>query len=104
MRGAKALEAEIAVLESRKSDEPFIAGLRDLQEKRIFLEGLLINRDKLSAVTIDAAARTPYRAEKPRKKLMVILAGMLGLMVGIFLVFVAEIWSKVREKSNQCAV
>lgn len=100
MRGKKALEAEIAVLESRKSDEPFIVGLRDLQEKQALLEGITIDRDKLSAITIDVAARTPYRSEKPRKTLIVILATLSGLMVGIFLVFIAEFWSKVRSQSE----
>ncbi len=98
MRGTKALGAEISVLESRKSDKPFISGLRDLQERRIFLEGLLINRDKLSAVTIDVAAKTPYRTEKPREKSIIVLAGVLGLMVGIFLIFIAELWSKARSQ------
>jgi chain length determinant protein (polysaccharide antigen chain regulator) len=103
MRGMKALEAEIAVLESRKSDEPFVAGLRDLQEKQAFLEDILIERDKMSAVTIDAAGRTPYRVEKPRKKLMFMLATVFGLMIGIFMVFIAEFRSKTREKSEQHA-
>ncbi len=96
MRGVKALEAEITVLESRKSDEPFISGLRDLQEKLAFYKGLSINPDKLSAVTIDAAARTPLQTEKPRKKLIFILAGVLGLMIGVFLIFTAEFRSKIR--------
>jgi len=97
MRGTKALKAEITVLESRKSDEPFMSGVRDLQERRAFLEGLSINRDKLSTVTIDSTARTPYQAEKPRKKLILVLAGVLGLMAGFFLVFVAEFLSNTRE-------
>jgi len=98
MRGTKALEAGIAVLESRKSDEPFTSGLRDLQEKRAFLEGLSINRENLSAVTLDAAARAPYRVEKPRKKLIFALAGVLGLSIGIFLVFIVEF--RPRERSH----
>lgn len=101
MRGTKALEVEIAVLESRKSDEPFIEGLRDLQEKLSFLEGLSIDRDKLSVVTIDAAARVPYQAEKPKKRLIVMLAAVLGLITGIFLVFIAEFRSKVYVQSNR---
>jgi len=97
MRGTKALEAEITVLESRKSDEPFVAGMRDLQEKQSFLEGISIDRSKLSAVTIDAAAIAPYQAEKPRKKLILILSAVFGLMTGIFLVFITEFRAKVRR-------
>jgi len=94
MRGTKALEAEIAMLESRDSDEPFISGLRDLQEKRILLEGILIDRNKLAAVTIDTAARIPYQAEKPKGKLIFMFAAVFGVMAGIFLVFIAEFRSK----------
>jgi len=96
MRGAKALEAEIEVLESRKSDEPFIAGLRDLQEKKRFLEGISIDSEKLSAVSIDAAARPPYQAEKSRGKLAFVLATVFGLMVGILLAFIIQFRSKLR--------
>jgi len=103
MRGTKALEVEIAVLESRKSDEPFIAGLRDLKEKLVFLEEISIDRNKLSAVTIAAAARIPYQAEKPSKKLIFMLAAVFGLMAGVFLLFIAEFWSKARAQSNQHA-
>jgi len=103
MRGSGALETEIAVLESRKSDEPFIPGLRDLQERRAFLENISIDTDVLSAVTIDAVAKTPYRAEKPRKLLLVFVAATLGFMIGVFLVFVAEFRSKAGTQSNQHA-
>ena len=98
MRGTKALETEITVLESRKSDEPFIQGLRDLQERLSFLEDLLVDVDKLSAVTVDAVAKKPYRAERPRKLLLIAIAAMLGFMIGIFLVFIAEFRSRVFDE------
>ena len=103
MRGERALKAEIAVLESRKSDEPFIEGLRDLQERLAFLKNLSIERKNLSAVTIDTAASTPYQAEKPRKKLILALATLFGLMAGVFLVIIAELRSKVRAETSQPA-
>ena len=98
MRGTKALETEITVLESRKSDEPFIQGLRDLQERLSFLEDLFVDADKLSAVTVDAVAKKPYRAERPRKLLLIAIAAMLGFMIGIFLVFIAEFRSRVFDE------
>jgi chain length determinant protein (polysaccharide antigen chain regulator) len=97
MRGADALETEIAVLESRKSEEPFIAGFRDLQERLTYLEALSINADSLSAVTIDEIAKTPYKAEKPRKALILILALVFGAIGGFVLALVAELFSKMRE-------
>jgi len=104
MRGTKALEVEISVLETRKSDEPFIKGFRDLQERRAFLEGISIDADALSAVTVDAVAKTPYRAERPRKFLLIFIAAALGFMIGIFLVFVAEFRSKIYDEHERARV
>ena len=98
VRGSKALEAEISVLESRKSEEPFIKGLRDLQESLALLENISINPDTVSAATVDAPASTPYRAEKPRRALIMIVAIILGVMGGIFMVFIAEFLSKFRQE------
>jgi len=98
MRGTRALESEILVLEARKSDEPFIKGFRDLQERRAFLESISIDTDALSAVTVDAAAKTPYRSERPRKFLLMFVAAMLGLLFGILLVFIAEFKLKVCDE------
>jgi len=100
-RGTKALETEISVLETRKSDEPFISGFRDLQERRAFLEGIYIDIDALSAVTNDAVAKTPYRAERPRKLLLLFIAATLGLMIGIFLAFVAAFRSKINDEHEK---
>jgi chain length determinant protein (polysaccharide antigen chain regulator) len=98
MLGTKALKAEIELLETRKSEEPFIAGFRDLQEQKALLEGLKIDPDRLSAVTIDAAARIPYQVERPRKALIMALAVMLGAIGGIFIAFIAEFLSKAHKE------
>jgi len=103
MRGTKALETEITVLESRKSDEPFIQGLRDLQERLSFLEDIRVDPDKLSAVTVDSVARIPYRAESPRKLLLIFIATALGFMIGIFLAFVAEFRSKIYNEHEKAS-
>ena len=88
MRGAKALEAEIKVLRERASDEPFAEGLRDLQEEEAFLEGLLLDGDKLSSVVVDAQASIPYRPARPNVAAVYVLSTILGLVLGCFLVFV----------------
>jgi len=103
MRGTKALEKEINVLESRKSDEPFIAGLRDLQERLSFLEDIIVDPDTLSTVRVDSVAKTPYRAERPRKLLLIFSAATLGFMIGIFLVFIAEFWSKINHEHEMAS-
>jgi len=99
MRGTVALEAEIAVLESRKSDEPFISGFRDLQEQLGLLEGISIDAESLSAVTLDEVPRLPYTA-KPKKALIVLLAAVLGAIVGITGAFVAESLSRRRRQEK----
>jgi chain length determinant protein (polysaccharide antigen chain regulator) len=89
MRGAEALESEIQVLASRKSDEPFITNFRDLQERRNFLESISIDPGALSAVRIDEAARIPYRAEKPKTGIVLGIALTLGALLGIVVAFIA---------------
>lgn len=97
MRGADALETEIAVLESRKSDEAFISGFRDLQEELAFLEGISINRDSLSAVTKDSVARIPYQAVGPKKAQVIIFAAVLGVVAGLGVALVVEALSRPRQ-------
>jgi chain length determinant protein (polysaccharide antigen chain regulator) len=104
MRGTKALETEISVLESRKSDAPFISGFRDLQERRTLLEGLSIDTDSLSAVTVDEAARVPYKADKPSGKVLVlVLAATLGVIIGLLAIFALESWAKFSSVKSQSA-
>ncbi len=101
MRGTSALETEISVLELRKSEEPFISGFRDLQEKLAFMEAISIDYASLSAVIIDDPARVPYRMEKPNKKMIAILSVVLGVMVGVFLALAAEFLLGTRRESRQ---
>jgi len=104
MRGTAALETEIEVLESRKSDAPFIEGLRDLQERKAFLEDITIDPDSLSTVIVDTVARIPYRAERPRKLLITASAAVLGVVLGIFLAFFLEFSSKTRPELKNPSV
>ena len=100
MHGVKALEAEISELEARKSDEPYIAGLRDLQQRLVFLKGITIDTKALSSATIDMIASIPYEMEKPRKVRVLVLSIVLGLILGIFGAFVSEFASKSRRVST----
>lgn len=64
-RGSRALEAELRVLKTRESDEPFIGGIRDLQERISYLSNLAIRSDKISVVRIDQEAQVPFEPIKP---------------------------------------
>lgn len=92
MRGAKAIEAEMKVLEARQSDDPFIPELRSLQEQLSFLKTIDTDPDDVSVFTLDSAAEVPETPIKPKKSLIValgiVLGGMLGVFTALVLVFV----------------
>lgn len=87
-RGSSALEAELSILKARESDEPFIDDLRNLQERIAQLNNLAINSEKIAVVRVDQQAEVPYKVLKPKKRLIVAVAVVLGLMLGVFAVLV----------------
>lgn len=96
-RGTRALKAELAVLKARESDEPFIDGLRNLQERIAYLNNLAIHPEKLSVVRIDQQAEVPYEVLKPKSNLIIAVAVVLGLMLGMFGVLVRGAFSRQVE-------
>jgi len=100
MRGIKALEKEIAALESRESDAPFIDGLRDLEERRFILENISLDSSSVSAVTADSPARIPYRVEKPKKVMVMIFAALFGIILGVLLILIVDFSASVRQQLN----
>ncbi|MFG3502823.1 LPS O-antigen chain length determinant protein WzzB [Pseudomonas sp. NPDC047963] len=88
MRGAKAIEAEMEVLEARQSDDPFIQELRSSQEQLSFLKTIEVQPENVSVFTLDNAAEIPETPIKPRKTLIVALGLVLGGMLGIFIALV----------------
>ena len=96
-RGFKALDAEIVFLKNRKSDDPFIVGLRDLQEQLTLLRSFKINESGMHSVTVDQAAYPPKNRIKPNRRLIVSLGTVVGLFLGIFLVFFVSFIQKQKE-------
>lgn len=92
------LEAEINVLEGRKDDAPFIEGLRDLEEYVATLEQVQINEERVSPAFIDQKAFVEEIPIKPKKKLVVILAGLLGLLLGVIASFIRHGMNVQREE------
>jgi chain length determinant protein (polysaccharide antigen chain regulator) len=90
MRGQKALMAEIAVLTNRVSDDPFIEGIRDLQEKIAYLKDIKINPESVRVVRVDQIAEVPVSPVKPKKALIVAVAAVLGLMLGVFIALIRQ--------------
>ena len=91
------LQEELALLRSIKSDDPFIGGLRDLQENLALLRSIKIDDEGLHAVSIDQAAYPPTNRIKPNRRLIVSLGTVVGLFLGIFLVFFVSFIQNQKE-------
>lgn len=88
MRGAKAIRAELAVLEKREHDDPFIPGLRDLEKQLEFLKRVDVNPDNVSVFTLDSAAEVPETPINPKKALILALGLIVGGMLGVFVALI----------------
>lgn len=97
MRGSKALEAEIANLELRASDDPFIAGLRSKQEKLAFYRNLKIEPAVIAVYQQDGVVDQPDKPVKPRKVLIVLLSAVIGVVLGLAVAIGRDVW--VRRKA-----
>ena len=100
-RGYRALNAEIAFLNNRISDDPFIKGLRDLQEQLALLRSIKFDQEKMSAVYIDQEAYPSKSPIKPNRRLIVSLSTVVGLFSGIFLAFFIEFVQDQRKKYSE---
>ncbi len=98
LRGTNALEAEVEALKKRKSDDPFIASLRDLQEKVSFYRGITLTGNNLHAARIDQEAVAEERPVKPNRNLIVALGVILGVIVGFLVAFMKEGFPVARNR------
>jgi len=98
--GFEALMTEISILQNRVSDDPFIKGLRDLQEKLALLRSINFNEEKMTAVHIDQAAYPSNIPIKPNRRLIVTLGTVTGLISGILLAFLIEFVNNQRKKHS----
>ncbi|WHS61988.1 Wzz/FepE/Etk N-terminal domain-containing protein [Pseudomonas sp. G2-4] len=87
-RGSKALNAEIIALESRTSDDAFIANLRSLQMRYNFYRKLNIDPEHISVYRQDGSVEVPESPIKPKKVLIVGLGLFAGLVLGVFIALV----------------
>tara|TARA_R110001592_G_scaffold122742_1_gene329763 strand:+ start:700 stop:1740 length:1041 start_codon:yes stop_codon:yes gene_type:complete len=84
LRGAKAIRAELTVLEKRENDDPFINELRDLENQLDFLRKIDVNLADVSVLTLDSRAEVPKTPVKPRKAIILVLGVIVGGMFGVF--------------------
>lgn len=96
-RGAKTLRAQLAVLEQRTSDEPFIEGFRTLNMQLQTLRNYKLNDSNVSVVLIDEPAEIPSTPIKPRKSLIVAVGIIFGGMLGIVAALIRSMIRKRRK-------
>ena len=92
--GSNALKAEIYNLENRITDDPFISGLRDIEEQLTILKTIKITKEKFSAAKIDRKAFPPLSHIYPNRRLILLAGIALGFIAGIFLVMLLNIFKK----------
>ncbi|MFJ4055415.1 LPS O-antigen chain length determinant protein WzzB [Pseudomonas sp. NPDC089743] len=101
MRGTKALQGEIANLESRASDDPFIPDLRERQEKLSFLRSLKIDPSLVAMYQQDGAVSQPDEPIKPRKALIFLLSVLVGMGLGVMAALSRDLWEKRKATSGR---
>jgi chain length determinant protein (polysaccharide antigen chain regulator) len=74
-------------LKSRKNDDPFIASLREKENELVYLQSIHIDPQTVVSARLDQPAVPPEDAIKPKRRLVVALGAVVGLMGGIFLAF-----------------
>jgi len=85
MRGSKALRAEIAGLEGRASDDPYIDNLRGLQVTQKLYDDISAHQAQIEVYRVDGDAEDPDAPIKPRKVLVMAAAIAGGLFLGVIL-------------------
>lgn len=96
MRGAKAIRAELQVLETRQSDDPFILELRDLQDRLELLQRIDVKPDNVAVFTLDSVAEVPETPIKPKKTLILAIGLVLGGMLGVLIALIRSMLRKGR--------
>jgi len=97
MRGTKVLAAELDALKNRSSDDAFIKGLREWQQEVDRLRLIKYLPEQFQPFILDGAINKPKSPIKPKKRLVLALAIVLGLFVGVFAVFFFEFTKKAAQ-------
>lgn len=88
------LRAEINNLSERKSDDAFIPKLRTLQAELGFYKSLAVKRNQVAVFHLDGTIETPNMPIAPKKRLIMMVALVLGLLAGVFAVMLQIAWRK----------
>ncbi|MNZ22335.1 LPS O-antigen length regulator [compost metagenome] len=97
MRGSDALETEIANLESRSSDDPFIKGLRKKQQSLELYRNLKVSGEVISVYQQDGAVEQPVTPVRPKKTFLLAVTMLAALVFGGFAALARAQWLRMRE-------
>ena len=100
LKGTKVITAELDSLKKRESDDPYIPSLRQKQDQLKQLQEVRFTPDLFHAYDQDGEANLSTSPVKPKKTLVLLLGGILGLFLGIFTAFIAEFIAKAREQDT----
>ncbi len=104
------LQAELSLLEhnrkaeqlkTRKDDDPFIKSLRDKQSEIIRLESIQIDPATVKTARLDQAANPSEHRIKPKRKLIVVLGFVSGIILGVFVAFFSNLLEYQRKEKGK---
>ena len=80
----KLLEAnrQIEIYNARENEDLFLAEIAEVRKEISRLKKLKVDMDKLKLVRIDEPSIEPLSPIKPKKKLVVLIGGLVGFMLG----------------------
>lgn len=87
--GESALLQEIELLKNRKSDGAHIEKVVLLDIEKAELESIAFNDSGINAVEVNQHSISPASPIKPKKKLIVAISAIAGLMLGVFWVLIS---------------
>ncbi|MBK5400138.1 LPS O-antigen chain length determinant protein WzzB [Pseudomonas sp. TH39(2020)] len=93
LRGTKALEAEVKNLQTRESDDAFIANLRKLQGLNEFYKTLGVKGEDVAVYRLDGVIQPPDSPIKPKKALTLLLGMVVGLGLGLVFGLMRHFWT-----------
>ncbi|MBI1423161.1 MAG: hypothetical protein GC149_06820 [Gammaproteobacteria bacterium] len=101
LRGTRVISAELEALKNRKSDDPYIPSLREKQNQLLKLAQVKFKPASFHPYRLDGEIVAPDHPIKPKKSLVLLLGGILGLFLGIFAAFIVEFLVKANEQRRE---
>ncbi len=89
-RGWRALEAEVNYLRNRTNNDPYVIGLRELQQELAWISQLEINEESIHVLRMDEKAIPPLHP-MVNQLWLTSVGVILGFLIGIFITLVIHV-------------